>query len=152
MGAAFCVLSTVFMTLPASDGIHLSFPGDLTRMSLFGRISDLFGDTPDAGVDDDPKTRAAIEALTSGLSLYHFYSCPFCARVHRALKKLGIAVELRDVSKDAGHRADLMAGGGRTTVPCLRMENPGDGTVTWMYESQDIIAWFEAAVSEIRAR
>ena len=120
-------------------------------MSLFGRISDMFGNGPQAELDDDPDTFKAIEKLTVGLSLYHFYSCPFCARVHRALKKLGVALELRDVSQDVGRRAELISGGGRATVPCLRMEDPDDGAVTWMYESRDIIAWFERELGQIRA-
>jgi len=121
-------------------------------MNLFGRISDLFGDGPVAAIEDDPATRAAIDELTAGLSLYHYFSCPFCARVHRALKKLGVTLELRDVSQVAAHRAELIAGGGRATVPCLRREDPADGRVTWMYESADIIAWFESELAQIRAR
>ena len=121
-------------------------------MSLFGRISDMFGDGADAAIEEDPNTREAIEKLTAGLSLYHFYSCPFCARVHRALKKLGVALELRDVSREPRRRAELVSGGGRATVPCLRMEDPDNGAVTWMYESRDIIAWFERELGQIRAR
>ena len=41
---------------------------------------------------------------------------------------------------DAQARDELVAGGGRATVPCLRIEQP-DGTYEWMYESRDIVAY-----------
>lgn len=121
-------------------------------MSLFGRIADMFGEETPTPVDDDPATREDLRALTERLSLYHYFSCPFCARVHRALAKLGVQLELRDISQDAGHRRDLAAGGGRTTVPCLRIERPDGDGATWMYESRDIIAWLEREIGQIRAR
>jgi glutathione S-transferase len=34
-------------------------------------------------------------------------------------------------------RRELVEGGGRATVPCLRIER--DGEVHWLYESRDII-------------
>jgi len=49
-----------------------------------------------------------------------------------------VALELGDVSQDPERRAELIAGGGRATVPCLRIEDPDNGAVTWMYESRDI--------------
>jgi len=33
-------------------------------------------------------------------------------------------------------------GGGKLTVPCLKIENDS-GEVTWMYESSDIVAYLE---------
>lgn len=48
-------------------------------------------------------------------------------------------VELRSTS-DREHAQALVAGGGMTQVPCLRIEN-ADGNVEWMYESDDIIRY-----------
>ena len=76
------------------------------------------------------------------LALYNSASCWFCARVRQTIDKLGIDVEIRDAIGDAQHRAALLAGGGKTQVPCLRIED-SDGQVRWMYESADICRYLE---------
>lgn len=50
-----------------------------------------------------------------------------------------IDLELRNTSERKNAQA-LMQGGGKTQVPCLRIENI-DGEVQWMYESDDIIRY-----------
>jgi glutathione S-transferase len=80
----------------------------------------------------------AIQA--SDLTLYQFTTCPFCLRVRHAIHKLGIDVTMKNTHKSDEARQELLAGGGRTTVPCLRIAN-GDGEATWMYESGDIVAF-----------
>lgn len=74
------------------------------------------------------------------LTLYYFESCPFCVRVLRAMESLGVELNLRNVREEPAHRDELVAGGGKPTVPCLRINSP-DGEVTWMYESADIIRY-----------
>ena len=75
------------------------------------------------------------------LSLYHYDGCFYCGRVRRALDKLGVEVELRDIRAEPRHLADLLAARGRTTVPVLRIRRPeGD---TWMPESGDIVRYLE---------
>lgn len=69
--------------------------------------------------------------------LYQYDSCPFCYRVRRFLDDAGIRIETRDVLQDPEARRELLEGGGRTTVPCLRIER--DGETSWLYESLDII-------------
>jgi len=44
---------------------------------------------------------------------------------------------------DAGNNADLIAGGGKGQVPCLRIEHE-NGSVEWMYESVDIIRYLQS--------
>jgi glutaredoxin 2 len=73
------------------------------------------------------------------LSLYHFDSCPYCARVRHAIASLDLQIEYRDIHKDEKHLDALVAARGRQTVPVLRIAGPnGD---TWMPESADIIAY-----------
>jgi glutathione S-transferase len=69
--------------------------------------------------------------------LYQYESCPFCYRVRRFLAETGLTVEMRDTLRDPQARRELIEGGGRPTVPCLRIER--DGEVEWLYESLDII-------------
>jgi len=51
------------------------------------------------------------------------------------------SVELRSTS-DSLHQNALIQGGGKPQVPCLRIENE-DGSIEWMYESDDIIRYLK---------
>ena len=76
------------------------------------------------------------------LALYEFYNCPFCARVRMVMDQLGVDIERRDILQDPQYRDQLIEGGGRRTVPCLRIEH-ADGAVEWMYESGRIIEYLQ---------
>ncbi len=65
--------------------------------------------------------------------------CGFCYRVRHFLQGHGVDIPLRDVNQDPAAFKELLAGGGRTTVPCLRIQR-GD-EVEWMFESRDIMAY-----------
>lgn len=73
--------------------------------------------------------------------LYQYDSCPFCRLVRRFLDAEGIEIEMRDTLYDPHARRELIEGGGRSTVPCLRIER--DGQVHWLYESRDIIDYLQ---------
>ncbi|OHV10583.1 glutaredoxin family protein [Kushneria phosphatilytica] len=75
--------------------------------------------------------------MTQELVLYQFPACPFCQRVLRQIEQLDLDIELRDTRRDPEARQELQQGGGRTMVPCLRITKD-DGSVEWMYESEDI--------------
>ena len=76
------------------------------------------------------------------LALYNSDSCWFCARVRQTIDRLGAQVEIRDAVGNAQYRAELLQGGGKTQVPCLRIED-ATGHVRWMYESADICRYLE---------
>lgn len=80
---------------------------------------------------------------TPSLALYNSDSCWFCARVRQTIDKLGMPVEIRDAVGNARYRQELLQGGGKTQVPCLRIED-ANGDVRWMYESADICQYLEA--------
>ena len=65
--------------------------------------------------------------------------CGFCFRVRGFLDEFDIDVPLRDINTDAEAFRELLAGGGRATVPCLRIQRGDD--VQWMFESMDIIRY-----------
>jgi hypothetical protein len=73
-----------------------------------------------------------------GHSLYHFNISPFSFKVRRTMAKLGIRMPMRDTLEDPRALEELVAGGGKDQVPCLKIEVPGSPT-RWMYESADII-------------
>lgn len=93
------------------------------------------------GIQRAEADQAHAQLAMNGLSLYQFFACPFCTKTRRAIHKLGVTVEARDINKYPQHRADLEAGGGRVKVPCLRIEEEGE--VRWMYESNEIIGFLE---------
>ena len=106
----------------------------------------------DALTAPKPPVRAAdvqarINEATRDLALYQFRACPFCVKTRRALRRLGLHIELRDAKGDAHWRSELLNEGGRIQVPCLRIPRP-DGSVQWLYESDDIIAHLEQLVAD----
>jgi glutaredoxin len=79
-----------------------------------------------------------VDEETKSLALYQFEACPFCVKVRRELKRLGLKVEQKD-AKQASFSEELKSGGGELQVPCLRVGD--DGKTQWIYESDDIIAY-----------
>ena len=84
--------------------------------------------------------QARADAATRSFALYHFRACPYCIKVRRDIRLLGLRIEERDIKKEQARRAELIAGGGKVQVPCLRIEEP-DGSVRWMYESRAIAGY-----------
>ena len=90
-------------------------------------------------IKDDQKKQ--IEDKSKGIELFEFNACPFCIKVRRFMKRNNISLPLRDAKNDETYRKLLLEGGGRIKVPCLKITR--DGTTEWLYESDDIIAYFE---------
>ena len=81
--------------------------------------------------------------MSERYQLFKYDTCPFCLRVMRFLQQYPqLDVTLRDIYTEPGTMRELVEGGGRTTVPCLRIER--ESGVEWMYESLDIMAYLEA--------
>jgi glutaredoxin len=87
-----------------------------------------------------------INQQTASLKLYQFESCPFCVKVRRFMKREALHIETRDAKRCNTSRDELLTGGGRVKVPCLRIED-ASGDVRWMYESSDIISYLEGVVA-----
>lgn len=85
------------------------------------------------------KTKKTIE----GHQLYYFNTCPYCIKVRLALWCLGLKIPLRNINTQASNKTDLLAGGGKNQVPCLRIESASGG-IRWLYESNDIIRYLKA--------
>jgi glutaredoxin len=81
--------------------------------------------------------RAGLDAATASMALYQFGQCPFCVKTRRAIRRLGLNIELRDARNDPKWNAELIEQGGKYQVPCLRFENES-GDVSWLYESTAI--------------
>jgi len=80
--------------------------------------------------------QSRIDAKVKGLILYEFYLCPFCVRVRRTMTHLNIKIARRDAKRNQSYEQELIKGGGKQKVPCLRIEK--EGKVSWLYESLKI--------------
>ncbi|PMN65555.1 glutaredoxin family protein [Enterovibrio norvegicus] len=80
------------------------------------------------------------------LSLYHKDYCPYCLKVRAAMTYMGVDIKLVNVGTDSDARDRLISEGGKSMVPCLRIEST-DGSVEWMYESDDIIEYLKENVA-----
>ena len=99
-----------------------------------------------------PEKQALVDQQTAGLVLYHFEACPFCVKVRRHIRRLGLNIEMRDIKITRAYGDELKKEGGQWQAPCLRIvAGPGttgaDGQVVkdqWMYESDDINAYLDS--------
>nr|WP_194362694.1 glutathione S-transferase N-terminal domain-containing protein [Neptunicella marina] len=89
--------------------------------------------------------QAKVDERISGLALYQFKACPFCVKVRRECKRLGINLPLQDAKRDLRVRNELLEQGGKIKVPCLRIEQ--DNQVRWLYESSDIVSFLQQRVN-----
>ena len=98
--------------------------------------------TTPRGIDRDPSAQQRIDAQTKNLVMYQFLTCPFCIKTRRAIKRLSLNIETRDVLRHEPSRQQLLKCGGKIKVPCLRITK-ADGSTEWMYESDEIIKYLE---------
>ena len=94
------------------------------------------------GVNRDAQLQNQLDTETAKLSLYQYAACPFCVKVRWAIQRNSLNIETKDAKRNAQHADELVAGGGKLKVPCLRIEEK-DGSLTWMYESSDILAYLD---------
>ncbi len=85
------------------------------------------------------------QAKVKGLALYQLWACPFCVKVRRAIHRLNVDIEMRDINA-ANYRQELKSQGGRVMAPCLRIEE--NGKVKWLYESSDIIRYLDDLIEQ----
>ena len=88
------------------------------------------------------ETQAKLDAQTPHLALYQYQACPFCVKTRRAIRRLGLNIEIRDAKNNANWRSQLEKEGGKIQVPCLASTEEG-GSARWLYESSDINRYLE---------
>jgi glutaredoxin len=103
--------------------------------------------TTPKGVTRAPEVQAVINTQTTALTLYQYKACPFCVKVRRNMKRQSLPIETRDAKRNHSAREELLEGGGRLKVPCLKIED-SQGDVRWMYESKDIIGYLDERFAE----
>ena len=101
--------------------------------------------TTPRGIKRSPDEQRRIDKQTENLVMYQFFTCPFCIKTRRAIKRLSLNIETRDALGHAPSRQQLLEGGGVIQVPCLRITTEDDG-VEWLYESNEIIKYLEESL------
>ncbi len=92
-------------------------------------------------LDENLEERQSKLVMNPKYALYYSKYCYFCQKVMMNLRgREDLNIDLRSTS-EREHASALMSGGGKTQVPCLKIDD-GSGNVQWMYESDDIIAYF----------
>lgn len=81
--------------------------------------------------------------MAENYQLFQYDSCPFCHRVRQFLYENNLDIPLRDTLHDPVARQELIDGGGRQTVPCLRIERING--VEWLYESLAIVRYLSSS-------
>ncbi|TAM99764.1 MAG: glutaredoxin [Rhodanobacteraceae bacterium] len=94
-----------------------------------------------------PAEQQAAQEIAGNLCLYYFATCPYCLRVRRTIDRLHVDIALRDIHRDPVACRELVNGGGRRTVPCLRID--AEGRLTWLYESTDIVHYLKQRFANI---
>ncbi len=94
------------------------------------------------GIKRPAEQQASIDTQTAQLTLYQYLACPFCVKVRRAMKRQSLNIETRDAKRNDQFREELVQGGGKLKVPCLRIEDEG-GDIRWIYDSSNIISYLE---------
>jgi len=98
------------------------------------------------GIKRDAEVQEKVDGLTSRLSLYQYKACPFCVKVRRAMKRNSLNIQTYDAKRSETSRNELIEGGGKLKVPCLRVEGK-EGGVCWIYESSAIITYLEEGLA-----
>lgn len=99
------------------------------------------------GIKREAELQSKIDVETAVLSLYQYKACPFCVKVRRAMKRHTLDIHTHDVKRCEISRKELIEGGGKLKVPCLRVEEK-NGDVRWIYESSAIIGFLENGLEE----
>ena len=106
---------------------------------LLGRLI-LFLDwltTPSSMIRSEQEQQLIRQKLQS-YSLFELVACPFCVKVRRECKRLGLDIKRLNVRADKDSLLTLEQQGGKFQVPCLRIDKE-DGGSEWLYESSEII-------------
>jgi glutaredoxin len=90
------------------------------------------------GVLRPPAIQAEVDRETQNVVLYQYKTCPFCIKVRQEMRRLSLNIERRDAQPAGQHRDDLVRGGGKAKVPCLKITDQA-GNSQWLYESGAII-------------
>ena len=103
------------------------------------------------GVKRASQEQADIDRQTARFTLYQYAACPFCVKVRWAMQRNSLNIETRDAKRNSQYADELLSGGGKLKVPCLKIEQE-DGSNRWVYESNEIIHLLNTAFPPFTAK
>lgn len=92
------------------------------------------------GLVRPPMAQAAADQQCRDIVLYQYKTCPFCIKVRQEMRRLALNIERLDAQHAGMNREDLVRGGGKAKVPCLKITDHA-GNSQWLYESGAIIQY-----------
>ena len=92
------------------------------------------------GLARSASAQARVDSQCESLALYQFKTCPFCIKTRQEISRLSLKIKRIDAQHEGADRQALLAGGGQTKVPCLRITDTS-GASQWLYDSGNIIAY-----------
>ena len=96
--------------------------------------------TKPKGITRTTAAQATVDEQCKTLSLYQFKTCPFCIKTRQEIARLSLNIQRIDAQHEGDGRQALLAGGGQTKVPCLRITD-GAGSSQWLYDSEKITTY-----------
>jgi len=95
------------------------------------------------GVLRSAASQAEVDQQCASIVLYQYKTCPFCIKVRQEMRRLALTVQKLDAQQPGANREDLVSGGGKAKVPCLKITDPA-GKTQWLYESGEIIKYLRS--------
>jgi glutaredoxin len=95
------------------------------------------------GLVRSPAQQQQVDQECGSLVLFQYRTCPFCIKVRQEMRRLSLSVEKLDAQQEGQNRDELVRGGGKAKVPCLRLTD-ASGTQQWIYESGKIIEYLRS--------
>ncbi|MBS1130800.1 MAG: glutaredoxin family protein [Proteobacteria bacterium] len=95
------------------------------------------------GVLRPAASQAEVDQQCASIVLYQYKTCPFCIKVRQEMRRLALTVQKLDAQQPGANREDLVSGGGKAKVPCLKITDSA-GKTQWLYESGEIIKYLRS--------
>ena len=92
------------------------------------------------GISRTVSAQASIDTQCQSLTLFQFKTCPFCIKTRQEISRLSLNIQQVDAQFEGAGRQALLAGGGQTKVPCLKITD-ASGKSQWLYDSEKIIGY-----------
>jgi len=88
-------------------------------------------------------SQAEVDRQCASIVLYQYKTCPFCIKVRQEMRRLALNLQQLDAQQPGANRDELVSGGGKAKVPCLKITDPA-GKTQWLYESGEIIKYLRS--------
>ncbi|BBG28850.1 glutaredoxin family protein [Zymobacter palmae] len=94
-------------------------------------------------VTHDAKVQTAPIAKDAPLVLYYRDDCPYCWNVMSYLNDQHRELPMKEINSSEAISNELIIGGGKRQVPCLRIRENNGNKITWLYQSAEIIKYLD---------